>query len=271
MQAARDKALQDLSEAKAQLAAIDKRESDRPSCQDCRNLAEEIIKEALKVKDLEAEMEQLDRDLEIAQGLITGYKNSFAITDKIINKQHAEIAEQKAEIAEQKAEIARLNAKLAELQEVPESSPGDAREEEDLIEELIQPTDGIEHSTSDHPLVMRIVVWVGGEHGTDTELALVKMKPDTWFKAVLEDLRGHHPLKALKQKNTGRWIFETDTPAHVSNLLFFCDPYLYANNLQLGVKDGEELVFIQQADEPMYMLDTTIDGAECWRGKDSRV
>jgi chromosome segregation ATPase len=115
MQAARDKALQDLSEARAQLAAIDMRENDRPSCQDCRKLAEEIIQEALKVKDLEAEMEQLDRDLGIAQGSITGYKNSFAITDKIINEQHAEIAEQKAEISEQKAEIARLNAKLAEL------------------------------------------------------------------------------------------------------------------------------------------------------------
>jgi len=39
----------------------------------------------------------------------------------------------------------------------------------------------------------------------------------------------------------------------------------------LGLKDGEELFFIQQNDEPMYMLDATIDGAECWKGKDSRV
>ena len=197
--------------------------------------------------------------------------NTHKIANMSYNEQQAEIAEQKTEIVEHKAEIARLNAKLAELQEVPESSEESAGEKEDEIGELIEHTNTVEHSTSDSPLVMRIVVWVGGENGTDTELALAKMNPDTSFKAVLEDLRGHHPLKALKQKNTGRWIFETDTPAHVSNLLFFCGPYLYTNNLQLGLKDGEELVFIQQADEPMYMLDTTIDGAECWRGKDSRV
>jgi hypothetical protein len=46
---------------------------------------------------------------------------------------------------------------------------------------------------------------------------------------------------------------------------------LYADDSQLGVKDGEELVFVQQDDEPMYMMDAIMDGSQGWRAKDSRV
>ncbi|KAG9727299.1 hypothetical protein KCU73_g12667, partial [Aureobasidium melanogenum] len=148
-------------------------------------------------------------------------------------KTATKLAVREKAIVEQQEEIARLNTRLAELEEVSQLS-------------------STKH-ISDRPLVMRIDVWVGGEDGTDVELALVKMNPDTPFKIVLETLRDQHPLKALKQKSTGRWIFDSDTPA------------------SLGFRDGEELVFIQQHDEPMFMLDASMDETTCWRGKDSRV
>ncbi|KAG9646063.1 hypothetical protein KCU95_g5063, partial [Aureobasidium melanogenum] len=148
-------------------------------------------------------------------------------------KTATKLAVREKAIVEQKEEIARLNTRLAELEEVSQLSSV--------------------KNISDGPLVMRIDVWVGGDDGTDIELALVKMNPDTPFKVVLKTLRDQHPLKALKQKSTGRWIFDSDTPA------------------SLGFKDGEELVFIRQHDEPMFMLDATTDDAECWRGKDSRI
>ncbi|KAG9528517.1 hypothetical protein KCU93_g4219, partial [Aureobasidium melanogenum] len=148
-------------------------------------------------------------------------------------KTATKLAVREKAIVEQQEEIARLNTRLAELEEVSQLS-------------------STKH-ISDCPIVMRIDVWVGGEDGTDVELALVKMNPDTPFKIVLETLRDQHPLKALKQKSTGRWIFDSDTPA------------------SLGFRDGEELVFIQQHDEPMFMLDASMDETTCWRGKDSRV
>ncbi|KAG9523002.1 hypothetical protein KCV07_g2635, partial [Aureobasidium melanogenum] len=144
-------------------------------------------------------------------------------------KTATKLAVREKAIVEQQEEIARLNTRLAELEEVSQLSSV--------------------KNISDGPLVMRIDVWVGGGDGTDIELALVKMNPDTPFKIVLEILRDQHPLKALKQKSTGRYIFDSDTPA------------------SLGSRDGEELVFIQQHDEPMFMLDATTDDADCWREK----
>jgi hypothetical protein len=46
---------------------------------------------------------------------------------------------------------------------------------------------------------------------------------------------------------------------------------VHADDFQLGLKNEEELVFIQQADEPMYMFDATVEDAKSWRGHDSRV
>ncbi|KAH0289865.1 hypothetical protein KCU62_g4033, partial [Aureobasidium sp. EXF-3399] len=236
------RARQDLSEVKEQLAAIETRRHDHSSCQECHSLEHKHDAAQSVIKELEAEREHLTRELEEAPGSVTGYKNSFAITDKILNEQQAEITEQKTKIVAQKVEITRLKIRYGEML-VPDFSP----------EDLVGQTGAVMHSKSGHPLVMRIDVWVGGGHGTDAELALVKMNPDTPFKAVLEGLRRHHPLKALKQKDTGRYIFESDTPAH------------------LGVKDGEEFVFVQQNDEPDFMLDATMEGVKCWTGKDSRV
>jgi hypothetical protein len=221
MKSSRDTALKDLSEVKAQLAAIEMRESNSPPCQSCRSLDEEVLRLRFMNKDLKTDEEHLARELEIAQGSVAAYKNSFAITHKILNEQQAEIAEQKVKIAGQKSEVSRLNTKLAELQTLPESTSVIAGEEEDAHAESIEHTEAPEPCTSGQPLVMRIVVWVGGEDGTDTELALVKMNPDTQFKAILEDLRHHHPRMALKQKNTERYIFDSDTPAYVSNLSLF--------------------------------------------------
>lgn len=260
----RDHARRELSEARAQLAAIEARGHDHSSCQEFQSLESENRAARSQIKHLEAELQHLTGELKEAQGLVTGYKNSFAITDKILNEQHAEIAEQKVEIA-------RLSVQVAELQGVPESPSDNDEVEEQALRQLTDHTGVVEHLTSGHPLVMRIDVWVGGAYGTDTELALVKMNPETPFKAILEDLRRHHPLKALKQKDTGRYIFESDTPAYVSIFPFPRGLYLHADGFQLGFKDGEELDFIQQSNEPMFMLDATMEGVKSWRGKDSRV
>ena len=207
IQSDRDRALQDLSEAKEQLAAIEMRGHDHFSCQEFHSLEHKNDAAQSQIKELEAERERLTRELEEAQESVTGYKNSFAITDKIFNEQQVEIAGQKTTIVAQEVENTRLKIRYGEMR-VPDFSP----------ENFVGHTGAVMHSTSGHPLVMRIDVLVDS---TDAELALVKMNPDTPFKAVLEDLRRHHPLKALKQKDTGRYIFESDTPAHVSNL-FFC-------------------------------------------------
>jgi hypothetical protein len=272
MRSSRDSALKDLSETKAQLTAIEKRQSMPPApCPTCSSHQDKILKLRSTIKDLETDVKYLDRELEIAQGSVAGYKNSFTITHKILNEQQAEIAEQKAKIAEQKSEICRLKARITELETVPKSLSVNAEEKEDALAKPIEHTEAPEPCTSGQPLVMRIVVWVGGVDGTDTELALVKMNPDTTFKAVLKDLRRQHPRKALKQKSTGGYIFESDTPAYVSISSFFCCSFLHADNFQLGVKNGEELVFVQQNDEPMYMLDATVDDPKSWKAKGSRV
>jgi hypothetical protein len=106
MRSSRDSALKDLSKAKAQLTAIGWWESMPPSpCPRCSPHQDEMLKLRSTNKDLEADVKYLDRELEIAQGSVAGYKNSFAITHKILNEQQAEIAEQKAKIVEQKSEI----------------------------------------------------------------------------------------------------------------------------------------------------------------------
>lgn len=202
--------------AKEQLAAIEMREHDHSSCQECRSLEHKNDAAVFQIKELEAEVEHLTRELEKAQGSVTGYKNSFAIIDKILNEQQAEIAEQKTKIVVQEVEIARLKIRYGEIR-VPDFSP----------EDFVEPIEAVKHLSSGQPLVMRIDVWVGGEHGTDTELALVKMNPDTPFKTVLEDLRHNHPLMALKQKDTGRYIFESDTPAHVSHMVLLRSVSVY--------------------------------------------
>jgi hypothetical protein len=272
MRSPRDTALKDLSEAKAQLATSEKRESIPPSpCPTFSSHQDEILKLRSTNKHLEADVKYLERELEIAHGSVAGYKNSFAITHKILNEQQVEIAEQKAKIVEQKSEVCRLKARITELESVPESSSVNAEEKDDAIAKSLEHTEAPEPCTSGQPLVMRIVVRVGGVDGNDTELALVKMNPDTPFKAVLEDLRRQHPRKALKQKSTGGYIFESDTPAYVSISFPFCHSVLHADNFQLGVKNGEELVFIQQNDEPMYMLDATVDDAKSWKAKGSRI
>lgn len=212
----RDHARRELSEARAQLAAIEARGHDHSSCQEFQSLESENRAARSQIKGLEAELQHLIGELKEAQGLVTGYKNSFAITDKILNEQQAEIAEQKTKIVVQEVEIARLKIRYGEIR-VPEFSP----------EDFVEPIGAVKHLSSGHPLVMRIDVWVGGEHGTDTELALVKMNPDTPFKTVLEDLRHNHPLMALKQKDTGRYIFESDTPAHVSHIVLLRSVSVY--------------------------------------------
>ncbi|KAG9697077.1 hypothetical protein KCU95_g261, partial [Aureobasidium melanogenum] len=165
----------------------------------------------------------------------------------------SKVEQHKMDMTELKAEIARLNTRATELEKMSQPSSGSTEAEGKPLQEPTEPTQAVNQSIPDHPLVMHIDVWVGGEDGTDVELALVKMNPDTPFKIVLEILRDQHPLKALKQKSTGRWIFDSDTPA--------C----------LGLKNGEELVFIQQEEEPKFMLDATMDEAPVWRGKDSRI
>lgn len=214
-------------QARVQLAVIEMREHDHVSCQECRSLEHKNDAAVSQMKELEAEMEHLTHELEEAQGLVTGYKNSFAITDKLLNEQQAEIAHQKTKIVEQKVEFARLGIHIAELQGMPKPFSDNKEDEKKALEDLVEHTGSVVHSTLGHPLVMRIDVWVGGEHGTDVELALVKMNPDTPFKAVLEELHRHHPLKALKQKNTGRYIFESDTPAYVSPMVFLRSMSVY--------------------------------------------
>lgn len=209
MQSDRDQALQDLSEARAQLAAIETQGHDRASCQKCHALMNELH---LTKEDPGTELDDVSRELEITMGLVDERANALIVAEETINKQGTQNTEQRAEIV-------RLNAKLAELQAVSEGLLDNAGDKEATIEELVEHTNAAKQFTSGHPLVMRIDVWVGGEQGTDTELALVKMNPDTPFKVVLEDLRHHHPLMALKQKDTGRYIFESDTPAHVSLMM----------------------------------------------------
>jgi len=209
MQSDRDQALQDLSEARAQLAAIEMQGHDRASCQKCHALMDKLHRTRT---ELETELDDVSRELETTMGLVDSNENELIAAEETINKQGTQNTEQRAEID-------RLNSKLAELHAVSERLPDNAGDKEATIEELIEHTDAAKQFTSGHPLVMRIDVWVGGEHGTDTELALVKMNPDTPFKVVLEDLRHHNPLMALKQKDTGRYIFESDTPAHVSHMM----------------------------------------------------
>ncbi|CAD0083399.1 unnamed protein product [Aureobasidium vineae] len=263
LRSSRDKILQDLSEAKAQLAAIESQKTDPASCQTCRYVVDENLRVLFKNEDLEAQLEQSARDTEKAQQSIAGGDNIFAVINKVI-------AKQKTEIAEHKAEIARLNTRVAELQ-VSQPLPDSTEEKERALEESIEHSEAAGHCMCDCPLVMRITVWVSGASGKDTEFALVKMDPDTSFKAVLKDLRRHHPLKALRQKSTGRWIFDSDTPTDVSILLSFRSPCLCADDLKLAMKDEEKLNFIQECGEPLYMLDATTDGAKCWRGKNSRI
>ncbi|CAD0107674.1 unnamed protein product, partial [Aureobasidium uvarum] len=249
----RDSISQDLAEAKAQLAAIESQRIDpTSSCQTCRCVVDENLRVLFKNKDLEAQLEQSARDAEKAQESIAGGNNTFAVIDKVIAKQRTEIAEHKAEVDEYKAEIARLRTKIAELQ-VSEPSSDSVEEKERAHEGSIEHSETVEHCKCYCPLIMRITVWVGGASGKDTDLALVKMDPDTPFKAVLEDMRRHHPLKVLRQKSTGRYIFDSDTPS------------------DLAMKNEEELDFIQECGEPLYMLDATTDGAKSWRGKNSRI
>jgi predicted nucleic acid-binding Zn-ribbon protein len=221
VKSSKDTALKDLSEAKAQLATIEKRVNNPPACETCPHLAAENSRLNTTIKFLEHRQDRCEHDLVGAQESITRCHNTIDINDQQIQGLTAEVAEGKAQVTEQKARVSRLNAKLAELQTVPQSLSINAGEGKGVLEELTEHAEAVKHSASGQPLVMRVSVWVGGVDGTDTELALIKMNPDTSFKAVLDDLRRHHPLMALKQKDTGRYIFESDTPAYVSNLLSY--------------------------------------------------
>ncbi|KAH0372399.1 hypothetical protein KCU65_g1130, partial [Aureobasidium melanogenum] len=165
----------------------------------------------------------------------------------------SQVEQHKMGMTERKVQIARLKDWVTELEKMSQPSSHSSEKEEKAQQKVTEPTQSVKQLVCSHILVMHIDVWVGGEDGTDVELALVKMNTDTPFKIVLEILRDQHPLKALKQKSTGWYIFDSDTPA--------C----------LGFKDGEELVFIQQNDELMFMLDATMDEVTVWRGKDSRI
>jgi hypothetical protein len=265
VKSSKDTALKELSEARAQLAAIEKRASDSPPCETCPHLADENSRLITMIKNLELHLDRCERDLAETQASITRCNNTIDVNDEQVKGLTAEIAEEQAEVTKQKAENYYLNGRVAAFETLLMLSREETRKKEEALAELI------ERSASCQPLVVRIVVWVGGEDGTDTETALVKMKPDSSFKAVLEDLRRYHPLKALKQKSTGKYIFDSDTPAYVSNPFSSTDSCLRANRLQLGLEDGEELEFIQQNDEPMYMMDAIMNGSQGWRARDSRV
>lgn len=114
-----------------------------------------------------------------------------------------------------------MNIRVTGLEKKLQAASGNTEEEEKALQKLTEPTRTVKQVICSHTLVMRIDVWVGGEDGTDVELALVKMNSDTPFKVILKELRQQHPLKALKQKSTGKHIFDSDTPAYVSILLFF--------------------------------------------------
>lgn len=65
MRSSRDSALKDLSEAKAQLTAIEKRESMPPSpCPTCSSHRDKLLKLRCTNKELEADVKYLDRELE---------------------------------------------------------------------------------------------------------------------------------------------------------------------------------------------------------------
>jgi hypothetical protein len=211
VKSSKDTALKDLSEAKAQLAAIEMRESDSPPCETCPHLADENSRLKTMIRNLELYLCRCERDHAGAQASIIKCNNTIDVNDEKVKGLTAEIAEEKAEVTKQKAENYRLSGRLVAFEEVLKLSRAETRQKENALADLI------EQYASRQSLVVRIVVWVGGEDGTDTETALVKMDPDTSFKAVLEDLRRHHPLKALKQKSTGRYIFDSDTPAYVSS------------------------------------------------------
>ena len=71
---------------------------------------------------------------------------------------------------------------------------------------------------SKYPLVIRVAAFINDKR---PEVALIKMNPNTPFKSVLENLRHGHPRKVLKVEVTGRFVFESDTPDHVSHMILF--------------------------------------------------
>ncbi|KAI5210124.1 hypothetical protein E4T39_00444 [Aureobasidium subglaciale] len=199
-------------------------------CSDCPHFISENHKSQEREKSLQTKLQQSSSELEsfrrCTTELVRGIQNH-------------------------KAYIARLNHQIAALKE--EARSQSEKIDQEGREDSIKLTDALKHEDPVQPLIMRIAVWVGGTEGTATEDALVKMSPDTPYKTVLESLRLHHPQKVLKQRSTGRFIFDSDTPAY------------------LGVEDGEEFDFIQESGEPMFIFDATMTDTRAWRGKNGKV
>ncbi|KAI5240578.1 hypothetical protein E4T43_06012 [Aureobasidium subglaciale] len=216
MEAENDSLVSQICKLESRLEAIIAREQNPIPCLGCPYFISENHKSRGREQSLQTKLQQSITELENSVVVLPGWSEASRITKPL-----KEEAKSRFEKDEQERRLASVK-------------PMNALKHEDLIQ----------------PLIMRIAVWIGG---TETEGALVKMNPDTPYKVVLESLRLRHPHKVLKQRTTGRLIFDSDTPAY------------------LGVEDGEEFDFIQYSGEPMFMFDATITGTQAWRGKNGMV
>ncbi|KAI5247034.1 hypothetical protein E4T42_06166 [Aureobasidium subglaciale] len=230
MEAEKNNLVAQICKLECRLEATTAREQEPTPCSDCPHFISENHKSREREQSLQTKLQQSITELGKFRGCTTGLVRG---------------------IQDHKACIARLNNQIAALK--AEARSRSEKDEQERRLEYIKQMSAPKHKDLVQPLIMRIAVWIGGIGGIETEGALVKMNPDTPYKVVLASLRLHHPHKVLKQRTTGRLIFDSDTPAY------------------LGVEDGEEFDFIQENGEPMFMFDTTITGSQAWRGKNGMV